>query len=272
MSVQYHIELGPGDPGRYVFLPGDPGRVERIAQALDDPRPFAQHREYCTWVGELEGERVSVVSTGIGGPSAAIAVQELARVGATTFIRLGTCGLLQPAPMAPGDLIVPTGSVRGGATALAYVPESYPAVADPQVHQAMMAAAADLGLRHHSGIIQCKDAFYLEEGDCLPDSAGANARWETWRRANVLATEMESDTLFVLGTIYGLRAGSLLLGLGGKFDPNDSTAMTAAAKRVDDLIRCGVEGMRRLVIADKQAAQAGTPASTLIPPNPPLKP
>lgn len=271
MSTQYHIELGPGDPGRYVFLPGDPGRVERIARALDSPRLLVHHREYCTWVGELEGERVAVTSTGIGGPSAAIAVQELARVGATTFIRLGTCGLLQPPPMAPGDLIVATASVRGGATALAYVPDSFPAVAHPEVHAALMAAASDLGLRHHSGVIHCKDAFYLEEHDRLPDGARAKALWETWRRANVLATEMESDTLFVLGSIYGLRTGTLLVGLGGLFETDDTDVMGAAAQRVDDLVRCGVEGMRRIVLAD-QAARAKPVTSSLIPANPPLQP
>jgi len=254
--VQYHIKLSAGDVGGYALLPGDPGRVEIIAQHLERPRKVAANREFVTWVGELEGEPVAVSSTGVGGPSAAICVQELARIGVHTFLRVGTCGLLQIPRSQPGDLVVATASVRGGATPDAYVPLAFPAVADPDLVMSLRAAARGMGLRHHVGMIQCKDAFYLEEPACLPDGARVEAQWETWRRANVLASEMESDTLFVLGSIYGLRTGTLLLGLGGLFGGEDSEAMAHGVERVDDLVRCAVEGLRLRIVADHAEGRA----------------
>jgi uridine phosphorylase len=253
--VQYHIHLSAGDIGKYVFLPGDPGRVETIARFLDEPRHVATNREYCTWEGLLEGERVAVTSTGIGGPSAAIALQELARVGCHTFVRLGTCGALQPG-LGRGDLILASGSVRGGATALAYVPAEFPAVADPDVFAALRAGTRKLGWPLHTGIIHCKDAFFLEEPATLPARAQAQALWETWQRARVVASEMESDTLFVIAYTLGLRAGTLLLALGGLADGEVGELTSPPQELKDRLIRAGIEGMRELILQDRRAAAA----------------
>jgi len=244
---QYHIKLAQGDVGRYVFMPGDPGRVEKIAQYLDKARFVGLNREYCTWTGELEGVEVSVTSSGIGGPSAAIAIEELGAIGADTFIRLGTCGLLQPG-LERGDLVIASGAVRGGATADAYVPPRFPAVADLEIQQALCEAAREAGWRHRRGIVQCKDAFFLEEPERLPADAVAEGEWRVWERAGVLASEMESDTLFVVGSVRGWRVGSILLGLGGR--ASSSPIEPASADELDRLVRCGVEGLRRLIRQD----------------------
>ncbi|MBM4321795.1 MAG: nucleoside phosphorylase [Deltaproteobacteria bacterium] len=251
-ELQYHIQLKVGDVGRYVFLPGDPGRVPLIASRFANPHPVASNREFNTWAGTLEGEPVAATSTGIGGPSAAIALEELSRIGCTTFLRLGTCGALQE-KVSNGDLIVPAGSVRGGATGLAYVPLSYPAVADLGMQLSLVEAATALQQRFHSGLIHCKDAFYLEETERLPARAAAKAEWETWCRAGVLATEMESDTLFVLGTLLGLRVGTLLQSVGGLFvaaGPEQLELPDPTA--IGRLIDCGVEAMRRIIRRDRQ--------------------
>lgn len=251
--MQYHIQLEAGDIGRYVFLPGDPGRVPLIASRFDGPHEVVHNREFRTWAGTLDGEPVAVTSTGIGGPSAAIALQELSRIGCTTFLRLGTCGGLQP-QVQRNDLIIPTGSVRGGATALAYVPAAYPAVADLALQQALAEAAAARQLTAHSGLIHCKDAFYLEETECLPARSAAEADWETWRRARVLATEMESDTLFVLGTLLGLRVGTLLLVVSGLFGEAGLESLEAPGSGgLDPLLDCGVDAMRRIIARDRAA-------------------
>lgn len=209
----YHTQLCPADIGKYVLMPGNPDRVEAMAQYLENPRFVMRNREYCTWNGEVSGQTVSIVSTGIGGPSAAIAMEELIELGAHTFIRTGTCGMLQPGSQR-GDLFIPTGCVRGGGTTLAYVPVHYPAVAHPDLVLALKQAAFRHSARVQLGITECKDAFYLETPEMLPLCHQAQEQWQIWERANVLATEMESDTLFVIASIRSVRAASILFGLG----------------------------------------------------------
>lgn len=245
---QYHVALEQGEVGRYVFLPGNPGRVEKMAKYLDKPYFVRQNREYCTWNGYIEDELVSIVSTGIGGPSAAIAMEELGAIGANTFIRTGTCGLLQSG-MQRGDLVIATGSVRGGATANAYVPLSYPALASHELVRDLMEAAKHLDYRSHCGIIQCKDAFFLEDPDKLPRRTEVEAEWDTWIRAGVLASEMESDTLFVVATIRGYRMGTVLLGLGGKAE--DGPLQGTQPEELERMTRCGMEAMRLCILRDR---------------------
>jgi uridine phosphorylase len=245
---QYHVALERGEIGRYVFLPGNPGRVERMAKYLDKPYFVRQNREYCTWNGYLDGELLSIVSTGIGGPSAAIAMEELGAIGADTFIRTGTCGLLQDG-MQRGDLVIATGSVRGGATADAYVPLSYPAVAHHEIVHDLIEAAKSNNYRHHTGIIQCKDAFFLEDPDRLPRKEQAQTEWDTWMRAGVVASEMESDTLFVIASIRGYRMGTVLLGLGGKAE--DGPLKGTADDELERMTRCSLDAMRRCIARDK---------------------
>jgi len=162
---EYHIGLGKGDVGRYVILPGDPGRVPRIAKHLDSAEKVAQNREYTTYTGKVDGIKVSVTSTGIGCPSAAIAVEELIRVGADTFIRVGTAGSLQK-EVGLGDLVIATGAIREEGTTRQYVPLSFPAVPDLDVTIALREAARKLGYNSHAGICHCKDSFY-SEGDLV---------------------------------------------------------------------------------------------------------
>ncbi|WP_197510954.1 nucleoside phosphorylase [Tessaracoccus coleopterorum] len=172
-GYEYHIHLKQGDIGRYVFLPGDPGRCEVIAQHFDNPRFVASHREHTTWVGELDGVPVAVTSTGMGGPSAAIAVEELIHVGADTFMRVGTSGAMQPETQ-PGDIAVINASIRDEGTGLHYLPMEYPAVADQDIINGLVLAAAEMGRRYHVGVSQSKDSFYGQHDPTRCRSARAS--------------------------------------------------------------------------------------------------
>ena len=222
---QYHIGLDCQDVGRYVLMPGDPHRVKEIANHLENAREMANHREFCAWTGQLGQTRVSVVSSGIGGPSAAIAVEELGALGVHTIIRTGTCGLLQPENKR-GDIIIAAGCYRGGATANAYVPANYPAFADCRIVGALERSAADCGAPHRLGVIESKDAFFLESPACLPRAKEAADHWEMLQRAGVLATEMESDTIFVVARLRKIRAASVLFGLGSHHGVEDMRPMS----------------------------------------------
>jgi uridine phosphorylase len=210
-EVQYHVELGEGDVARAVLLPGNPERIEKITQFWDDAEARAHHREYRTVTGDYEGTPISVTSTGIGSPSAAIAVEELARVGADTFIRVGSCGAIQP-DMEVGDLVITTGGVRQEGTSDAYVREDYPAVADHEVVSALVAAAERLDYDYHTGITMSADSFYAGQG--RPGFEGFEARGsdeliEELKAANVKNIEMEASAIMTLANIYGLRAGAV---------------------------------------------------------------
>ena len=234
---QYHVELSKEDVGRYVILPGDPGRVERIAKFLDNPRRVACHREYVTYTGSLDGVPVSVTSTGIGGPSTAIAVEELIAVGADTFVRIGTAGMVQDY-FDLNDCIIATGSVRDEGTTRQYIPLSYPAVAHYDVVDALRRAARRCGKTAHVGIVQSKDAFYGEaEPESMPNEPVLRYQWDAWKRGGVLASEMESAALFVVSSIRRVRAGCILNNRG----------------EMDETIRVAVEAVRELIAADRQA-------------------
>jgi uridine phosphorylase len=210
-DVQYHLEVTEGDVAPSVLLPGDPERVEKITETWDDHSVVAEHREYRTATGTHEGTPISVTSTGIGSPSAAIAVEELARVGADTLIRVGSCGAIQPETDV-GDLIITTGAVRQEGTSTEYVREDYPAVADHAVVAALAAAAEELGYDYHLGLTASTDSFYAGqsregfEGFLARD---AEADIEELKRAGVLNFEMEASAILTLAGIYGLRAGAV---------------------------------------------------------------
>lgn len=225
---QYHVELARGDVGRYVILPGDPGRVEAIAAFLDDARPVARHREYVTYTGSLLGAPVSVTSTGIGSPSTAIAVEELIAVGADTFLRVGTAGMVQDY-FGLNDCVIGTAAVRDEGTTRQYIPLQYPAVAHPDVVAALTRAAGKCGKRAHVGIVQSKDAFYGEtEPETIPNEFMLTDQWRAWKRGNVLASEMEAAALFVVSSIRGARAGCILNNRG---DMNETIAVAVEAVR-----------------------------------------
>ncbi len=208
-GYQYHIACRPGDVARYVLLPGDPERVPKISSLWDEAEEIAFHREYRTHTGRYKGVQISVTSTGIGGPSSAIAVEELATIGADTFIRVGSTGAIQPG-MEIGDLIIARAAVRLEGTSKQYVRVEYPAAADLEVTLALIEAAESLGVRYHLGITASTDSFYLGQG--RPGLKGyfpsfAKNILDDLRQANVTNFEMEAATLFTLASIYGLRAG-----------------------------------------------------------------
>ncbi len=210
-AVQYHLELAPGDVADAVLLPGNPERVDKVTALWDDHEEVAHHREYRTATGTYEGAPISVTSTGIGSPSAAIAVEELARIEADTFIRVGSCGAIQSG-MDVGDLVITTGAVRQEGTSDEYVREDYPATADGEVVSALVAAAERLGYDYHVGITMSADSFYAGQG--RPgfggfEAAGSDALVEELREANVKNVEMEAAAILTLANLYGLRAGAV---------------------------------------------------------------
>lgn len=208
---QYHIGLNKGDVGKYVILPGDPKRCKKIAQYFDNPKLVADNREYVTYTGYLNGEKVSVTSTGIGGPSAAIAMEELVNVGAEVFIRVGTCGGMQ-LDVKGGDLVIATGAIRMEGTSKEYAPIEFPAVANLDVVNALVKASENFGYTHHTGVVQCKDSFYGQHSpEIKPVSYELMNKWEAWKRLGCLASEMESAALFIVASYLGVKVGSVFL-------------------------------------------------------------
>jgi uridine phosphorylase len=255
LSEQYHIRCKEGDVGRYVLLPGDPGRATMIAQHFDQPRLVAQNREYTTYTGSLDGAVVSVTSTGIGCPSTAIAVEELCAIGADTLIRVGTCGAMQNF-LRNGDLVIAQAAVRDEGTSAQYIPISYPAMAHLDAIHALQAGAREAGARAYTGIVRSGDALYV---DLAPQSiplqalSGGNAA-RMWSEARVLCADMESSTLFVVGTIRGLRTGTVLLVVNAIGDP-EITQQQGTGNALDPLIRTSIASLRALIRADAAATQ-----------------
>ena len=251
-ELLYHLQIKKGDVGRYVLLPGDPGRCEQIASYLDDPHLVAYNREYKTYTGTLLGEKVSVTSTGIGGPSAAIAVEELVKIGADTFIRVGTCGGMN-ANVIPGSIVVANSAIRAEGTSREYLPIEFPAVADHQVTCALEAAAKSLNLPCKVGVVQCKDSFYGQhEPEAQPISDDLLRRWSAWIRGGCLASEMESAALFVLGSCRSVRTGTVLLVCANK-DREKLGYSDPSFHDTAPAIQTAIEAIRRLILSDREA-------------------
>lgn len=251
-ELLYHLQMKKGDVGRYVLLPGDPGRCEQIASYLDDPHLVAYNREYKTYTGTLLGEKVSVTSTGIGGPSAAIAVEELVKIGADTFIRVGTCGGMN-ANVIPGSIVVANSAIRAEGTSREYLPIEFPAVADHQVTCALKAAAKSLNLPCKVGVVQCKDSFYGQhEPEAQPISDDLLRRWSAWIRGGCLASEMESAALFVLGSCRSVRTGTVLLVCANK-DREKLGYSDPSFHDTAPAIQTAIEAIRRLILSDREA-------------------
>lgn len=250
-EVQYHINMKQGDVGKYVILPGDPKRCEKIAKHFDNAVLVADHREFVTYTGFLDGVKVSVTSTGIGGPSASIAMEELSNIGADTFIRVGTSGGMDVDVMG-GDLVVASGAIRMEGTSREYAPMEFPAVANYQVMNALVKASQNLGKKYHVGVVQCKDAYYGQhEPETKPVSYELTNKWEAWLRLGALASEMESAALFIVGAYRKVRVGAVLnvvanqerrkLGLD---DPQ--------VHDTEDAIKTAVEAIRILIKEDNK--------------------
>lgn len=247
---QYHIQVGEGDVGKYVILPGDPKRCEKIARYFDDAVLVADSREYVTYTGYLDGVKVSVTSTGIGGPSASIAMEELVKCGADTFIRVGTCGGMQ-LPVKSGDLVIASGAVRMEGTSREYAPIEFPAVADVGITHALMQSAEALGQPYHVGVVQCKDSFYGQHSpETKPVSYELLNKWEAWKRLGCLASEMESAALFVAASALGVRAGSVFLVMANQ-EREKAGLENPVVHDTDMAIRTGVEAIRRMIREQK---------------------
>lgn len=251
-ELQYHIKCAEGDVGRYVILPGDPARCEKIAAYFDEPEFVSQNREYTIYTGTLLGEKVSVCSTGIGGPSSAIAMEELFAIGADTFIRVGTSGGIN-LNVREGDLVIATASVRQEGTSREYAPLEYPAAANFEITQALVWAAEEMGSRFHTGVVQAKDSFYGQHSpQRMPIEGELNAKWEAWKRLGVLCSEMESAAQFVVADSLGARAGAVFhvvwnqerkeAGLDDESIQNEDT---------DLAIRTAIEAIKILIEKDR---------------------
>jgi uridine phosphorylase len=236
--IQPHIMCGIEDVAKYVLIPGDPRRVETIASFLDESRKVADYRGFVTYTGSSDGIGVSVCSTGIGCPSAAIAVEELTRIGAETFIRVGTTGALQRS-VDIGDIVIAAAAVRADGASRNYAPIEFPAVADFNVTAALLQAAKKSKRKIHFGLVLSSDAFY-----------GNDENLKRWSKLNVLSVEMESSVIFTIATLKNLRAGSILavdgnplLGVGkGEFEPGEKTG------ELDDRVKEAIEEEARIAI------------------------
>jgi len=210
MEKLYHVGFDDTHGAKYVILPGDPGRVETIAKLLDNPHFYHQNREYTTWLGDLEGQKVMVMSTGMGGPSTAIAVEELFQTGIRTFIRVGTCGGMAEKVIG-GDVVIATGAIRQEGTCREYVPIEFPAIADLSVTNALVQGANNLGVTWHAGVVHCKDSFYGQHSpDRMPIGYELKQKWQAWVKAGCLASEMESAALYIVAQTLGAKAGCVL--------------------------------------------------------------
>jgi uridine phosphorylase len=249
-EIQYHIQLKKGDIGRYVLLPGDPGRSKRIASYFENPQFVAQNREYTTYSGTLLNEKVSVVSTGIGCPSTAIAVEELIKIGADTFIRVGTSGGMQPETKT-GDIAIVSGAIRDEGTTSHYLPKEFPAVADIDVVNALRKGAQQLNLPYQVGISQSKDSFYGEvEAERMPMADHLKHRWDSWIAGGAICSEMEAAAIFILSSIYRKRAGGVMMMVCA----NEGLPEDEAGKELfhgDRAIQTAIEGLKILIKQDQ---------------------
>jgi uridine phosphorylase len=248
-NKMYHIQVAKGEVGRYVILPGDPKRCQAIARYLDHPVQIADNREFITYTGTLDGVKVSVTSTGIGGPSAAIAMEELVMCGADTFLRVGTCGGMD-LDVKGGDLVIATGAVRMEGTSREYAPIEYPAVPDFDVTCALVQAARTLKKSYHVGVVQCKDSFYGQHSpETKPVGYELQAKWDAWRKLGCKASEMESAALFIVADTLHVRCGSVFLAMA-----NQERARAGLENPVvhdtDAAIHTAVEAIRLLIHQD----------------------
>mgnify|MGYP000869929224 CR=1 FL=1 len=246
---QPHICLDETLGVRYAILPGDPARLDRVAAQLESVRELAYNREFRSLTGTYKGVPVLAVSTGIGGSSAGICVEELHNIGADTFIRVGTCGGIN-LKVQSGDIVVATGAIRFEHTSQEYAPLEYPAVANLDVTNALRQASLAMGKQTHVGVVQCKDAFYGQHSPAkMPVSYELLQKWEAWKRLGVLASEMESAALFVVADALGCRCGSCFHVIWNQereaagLDQNMSEDTSAA-------VRVGVEAMKLLIAQD----------------------
>jgi uridine phosphorylase len=240
---EYHIAIASGEMPELVMLPGDPGRARLIAeQFFENPVEVAKNREYWSYKGTYKGVEVGVCSTGIGCPSAAIAIEELVKVGCKVFVRVGTAGAIDPR-LEAGDIVIFTGAVRDDGTSRQYVPLEFPAVADPHLVAALTEAAAAVDVNYYVGIGHSKDSFYSEFPEMTADPDSTSAKWEAMRKAGVLATEMEAASLFIIGHLRGVQVGSICVIVGENIEKE---AKIVGKPPLDNLVTIALDAMTGL--------------------------
>ncbi len=252
-GLEYHLHCKAGDVGDYCLLPGDPARCDEIARRFASPRLIGQNREYRIITGKVGDKTVSAVSTGIGGPSAAIAMEELAELGAHTFLRVGTCGGIHT-DVRPGDAVIASAAVRFEGTSREYAPIEFPAAADFAVTAALKAAADALGVPCHVGVVQCKDSFYGQHRpEAMPVGEMLAERWEAWKRLGVLASEMESAALFTVAAALGVRCGSAFHVIWNQ-EREKAGLDQEESEDTERSVRLSVEALKKLIERDRETA------------------
>lgn len=250
-DLQFHLKVRKGDVGRYVLICGDPQRTDQIASFLDNPREVAYNREYKIWTGKLEVQDVSVCSHGIGGPSTAIAIEELYKVGADTFIRIGTCGGMQ-LEVEAGDLVVASASIRKEGTTREYAPIEYPAVSHYDVCHALVESCKELSYKHHVGVVECKDSFYSQhQPESKPVANELLYKWQAWLDLGCLASEMESSTLYILSSFLKARSGTILHVINNQ-ERVKAGLSNLVQEDVTPAIKVAIEAIRKLIRLDQQ--------------------
>lgn len=245
MDSVLHLKATTSDIGAYVFLCGDPGRVAAISKYFDEQREVSTARGYVIHSGKLAGERVSVVASGIGSPSTAIAVEELIALGAKTFLRVGTCGSLQEY-VKIGETVISTGAVREEGTTRQYIAVEYPAVASWEVVQSLVQSCRAAKTKFHIGLTHCKDAFYSELPEYTADPEGTERRWNGWTRGNVLCTEMEASTIYVIASMRKCKAGAILHVVGSTIEGN----LITKAPDIEPVLKIAIAAMSQMITND----------------------
>ncbi|MDO5018505.1 MAG: uridine phosphorylase [Lagierella massiliensis] len=248
---QFHIKLKKGDIGKYVLLPGDPKRSKLISKHFETPELISDNREYCIYNGYLNGEKVTVCSTGIGGPSTAIAVEELCNIGADTFIRVGTCGGMD-LDVKSGDIVIATGAIRMEGTSREYAPIEFPAVSNFEICDSLVKASQVLKLPYHTGIVQSKDSFYGQHSpQDKPVSYELENKWKAWLRLGCLCSEMESSTLFTVASYRRVRAGAVFVCINNQ----ERQKKNLSNKIIDDVnigIKTAIQALKIQIDKDKK--------------------
>lgn len=250
-NLEFHIKCKKGDIGRYVILPGDPGRVEKIAKYLDNAEKVTQNREFNIYTGYLDGEKVSVCSTGIGGPSAAIALEELANIGGDTFIRVGTATGMD-LDVLPGQIVIATGAIRKDGTSKEYMPLEVPAVPNFDVVTALVSSAKKNEKEYKTGIVQCKDSFYGQKSaESMPIRNDLINSWNAYIDAGALCSEMESATLYIVGSYRKVRVGSVIA-IASNQEREKRGLETKVINDTEGAIKVAIDAIKILIKEDKK--------------------
>lgn len=245
-----HLGICPGDVGRYVFLPGSPERTEKIAKYFENPKEIAYNREFRTWTGTLDGVPVAVTSTGIGGPSAAIAIEELYQCGADTMMRVGSCASVSP-KVCIGDIVIPSGAIRMEGVGCHYLPMEFPAVPDFQMMKVLEEAAQEKGFPYDTGVTITKASFYSQTSpETKPVAEELIYRWNAYVRGGATNTSMECAPLFLIAASLGIRAASVMVSATNCKEYDDQSRTQPLKDLEDRAIQVAIEGMRKLIRKD----------------------